>query len=160
MRAPTRCRPLRSRSLALPTAAGLLRVLERVALHLVGVDGRERGVVLLARPDPDHALDRLDEDLAVAHLAGPRGRQDRLDGRLHERLRAHHLDLHLLVELHHDGGPAILPDHFLLASVAAHAAYGDPGDAGPEQRFLDLRQALGTYDGSDEFHVLAREMGV
>src|SRR6266446_6449361 len=160
MRVPTRCRPPRWRSLALPTAAGLLRMLEGVALHLVRIDRRERGVILLARPDPDHPLDRLHEDLPVAHLAGPRGRQDRLDRRVHKGLRAHHLDLRLLMELHHDRGPAILPDHFLLAAVAAHAAHGDPGDPGPEQRLLDLRQALGTYDRGDELHVLDLGMGV
>src|SRR3989449_6759893 len=39
---------------------------------------------------------RLHEDLPVAHLAGAGGREDRLDGRLHERLRHGHLEPHLL----------------------------------------------------------------
>src|ERR1041384_8000693 len=105
----------------------------------VRVYGRERGVVELAGPNADHALDRLDEDLAVTHFSGARGREDGLDARLDERLRAHHLDLDLLVELHDDGGAAVLTHDLLLAPVAAHPTERDPGDAGLEQRSRVLR---------------------
>src|SRR5207249_3936256 len=73
--------------------------------------------------------------------------------RLDERLRAHHLDLDLLVELHDDGRAAVLTHDLLLAPVAAYATERDPGDAGLEQRRLDLGQALRPNDGCDEFHV-------
>src|SRR4029077_8184497 len=83
---------------------------------------------------------------------GAGGSQDGFDARFDERLRAHHLDLHLLVELHDDRGAAVLALHLLLAPVAAHATEGDPGDAGLAQRRLDLGQAFGPNDGCDEFH--------
>ena len=53
------------------------RELERVLLDVVGGDRRESEVVALSGPDPDHPLDRLDEDLAVAYRAGARGGEDR-----------------------------------------------------------------------------------
>src|SRR5437899_3271150 len=130
----------------------MLRGLERGALHGVCVHGGERGVVDLAGADADHALDGLDEDLPVADFAGAGGSQDGLDARLDVRLRAHHLDLDLLVELHDDRGAAVLAYDLLLTPVAAHATESDPGDAGLEQRRLDLGQAFGPNDGSDEFH--------
>jgi len=52
--------------------------IERRALHGVRVDGGERGVVDLARPDADHPLNGLDEDLPVADFAGAGGSQDAL----------------------------------------------------------------------------------
>src|SRR3989441_8916188 len=94
----------------------------------------------------------LDEDLAVAHFTRAGRRQDGLDARLHERLGADHLDLHLFVEFHDDGGAAILPDDLLLAAVPRDTAQRDAGDAGPEQRRLDLRQTLRAHDSGDEFH--------
>src|SRR5947199_10856691 len=130
----------------------MLDVLERLPLYRVGVYGGERGVVHFTRANADDALDRLDEDLAVADFAGAGGRQDGVDARLHERLRAGHLDLHLLVEFHDDRGAAVLLDDLLLAAVAADAGQRDPGDAGPEQRRLDLGETLGPHDGGDEFH--------
>src|SRR5207302_1323411 len=132
--------------------AGGLYVFERLPLDRGGVDCRERRVVHLARADADDALDRLHEDLAVADLAGAGGRQDGVDARLHERLGARHFDLHFFVEFHDDRGAAVLLDDLLLAPVAADAGQRDPGDAGPAQRCLDLGEALGPYDGGDEFH--------
>src|SRR5205823_2263964 len=90
----------------------------------------------------------------VTDFAGARGRENRLDARLDEGLRADHLDLHFLVELHDDRGAAVLPDDLLLAPVTADAAQRDPGDAGLEQRRLDFGEPLGPDDGGDEFHGL------
>src|SRR2546422_3733157 len=121
-------------------------------LHHIRRDSRDGGGVDLAGPDPDHALEGLHEDLAVADLTGACGRQDRLDGRLYERLRARHLEPHLLAKLEHHGAAAIMLLQLQLASMPAHAADGDPGDPGAEQRFLDLRQPLGAHHSGDEFH--------
>src|SRR5882762_6758372 len=130
----------------------MLRGLERGALDGVCVHGGERGVVDLAGADADHALNGLDEDLPVSDFAGAGGRQDGLDARLDVRLRAHHLDLDLLVELHDDRVAAVLAHDLLLTPVAAHATESDSCDAGLEQRRLDLGQAFGPNDGSDEVH--------
>src|SRR5712692_59652 len=130
----------------------MLRGLERGALDGVCVHGGERGIVDLAGADADHALNGLDEDLPVTDFAGAGGSQDGLDARLDVRLRAHHLDLDLLVELHDDRVAAVLAHDLLLTPVAAHATESDPCDAGLEQRRLDLGQAFGPNDGSDEFH--------
>src|SRR5436190_19995982 len=130
----------------------MLGGLERGTLDFVRVHRGERRVIELAGANPDHALDRLHEDLAVADFTGARGRQDRLDARLHEGLGADHLDLHLFLEFHDDGGATILLDDLLLAPVAADAGQRDPGDAGPKQRRLDLWEALGPHDSGDEFH--------
>src|SRR5881398_84441 len=114
----------------------MLDVLERLPLYRVGVYGGERGVVHFTRANADDALDRLDEDLAVADFAGAGGRQDGVDARLHERLRARHLDLHLFVEFHDDGGAAVLLDDLLLAAVAADAGQRDP------DRLAEVKAAL------------------
>src|SRR2546426_3558435 len=107
--------------------ARVLGAFQRRALHLARVHGRERGVVELPRANADHPLDGLHENLAVAHFARAGRREDGFDARLDEGLGAHHLDLHLLVELHDDGGAAVLPEDLLLAAVAAHAAERDAG---------------------------------
>src|SRR5262245_52455299 len=130
----------------------MLRMLERVPLHFIRIHRGEGSVIDLAGANPDHTLDRLNEDLAVAHFAGARGGENRLDGRLDERLGADHLDLDLLVKLHDDGGSTILTHNFLLTAVATHTGERDARDAGPEQRFLDFRKAFGADDSSDEFH--------
>src|SRR4029077_6923760 len=130
----------------------MLRGLERGALDGVCVHGGERGVVDLAGADADHALNGLDEDFPVTDFAGAGGSQDGLDARLDVRLRTHHLDLDLLVELHDDRVAAVLAHDLLLTPMAAHATESDSGDAGLEQRRLDFRQAFGPNDGSDEFH--------
>src|SRR5213593_706563 len=101
----------------------------RAALDFVGGDGRECGVVALARANPDDLFQGLDEDFSVANFAGPRGGQNGLDGWLDERLRARHLDLHLLSELEHDRRAAIVLDDLLLTAVPAEAADADSCDA-------------------------------
>ena len=94
-----------------------------MALHRIGGDGRERRVVALTGADADHALDRLHEDLAVAHHTGAGGLEDGLDGRLHERLGADHFDLHLLAELQHHAGGAILLDD-PVGAISVHGVNG------------------------------------
>ena len=116
------------------------------------VTGVSAALSRLAGADAHDALERLHEDLAVADFARARGVDDRLDRRLDERLRARHLDLHLVAELEHDGRAAIVLDDLALAAVAAHATERHAGDAGPEERFLDRREALGADDAGDELH--------
>ena len=53
--------------------------LEGVPLDIVGRHGRQGRRVTLAGPNADDAVDRLNEDLAVAHGAAPRGAQECVD---------------------------------------------------------------------------------
>src|SRR5688572_25960101 len=125
---------------------------DRRALDRVGIDGGQSGVVYLTCADPNHLLDRLHEDLPVAHFARPGGGQNRLHARFDEGLGAHHLDLHFFVEFHDQRRAAILLEPLVLTAVSADAAQRDARDTGPEQRRLDFGQAVGTYDRRDELH--------
>src|SRR5579864_960474 len=110
--------------------------LQRMLLDLGRRHRCQRGVVPLAGPDPDDAVERLHEDLAVAHRAGAGAGENRLDRRLDERLRAGHLDLYLFVELEHELGAPAHGHQVTLAAVAAAAGDRDAGDARTEQRLL------------------------
>src|SRR5258706_195530 len=110
-------------------AASLSGCVDSRALHCVGIDRGQSGVVRLAGTDADHSLDRLDEWLGT-----------------------HHFDLHFLVELHDDRRAAILLEPLVLPPVSTDAAQGDPGDPGPEQRRLDLGDPVGAYDSCNELH--------
>src|SRR5207253_2197050 len=86
---------------------------------------------------------------------GAGGWENRLDRRLHERLRHRHLEPHFFTEFEHHGPAAIVLQHLVLAAVATHPIDRDPGDAGPEQGGLHLRQPLGADHRGDEFHLVA-----
>jgi len=122
-------------------------------LDRVGIDGGQSGVIHLTRADANHPLDRLHEDLSVAHLAGAGGGQNRLHARLDEGLGADHLDFDFLVEFHDQRGPAILLEPLVLTTVPADPTQRDAGDAGPEQGRFDFGEAVGTNDRRDQLHV-------
>src|SRR3989441_11542644 len=81
-------------------------LLQGLALYRVCGHSRDSCGVHLARADPNDPRERLDEDLPVTHLAGAGRRDDRFDGRLHERLRHRHLEPYLLAEFEHEGPAA------------------------------------------------------
>src|SRR2546426_1017204 len=134
-------------------------LLQGLALYRVGGHGRDRSGVHFAGADPDYSRKRLDEDLAVTHLTGACGRDDRLDGRLHERLRNGHFETHLLAKFEHDGGAAVMLQQLPLAAVATHTTDRDARDAGAEQRRFHLRQPLRAHNSGDEFHQTASGSG-
>src|SRR6266699_6513408 len=136
------------------SSVSVLRVgfVEGTALYRVRRHRRDRGGVHLTRADPNDPRERLDEDLPVTDLAGAGRCDDRLDGRLHERLRNRHLEPYLLAEFEHDGRAAILLLEIALAAVAAHATDRDTRDASAEQRGLYVRQPLRADNSRDEFH--------
>src|SRR6201988_5099155 len=68
---------------------------QRGLLHLIRVDRRQRLVVLLARPNAHHPLDRLDEDLTVTDFAGARRSENGADARLDARLGKNPLEFDL-----------------------------------------------------------------
>src|SRR5438094_10540398 len=67
----------------------------------------DRGFVGLAGADAHHVLDRGDEDLAVADLAGARRLDDRVDRALDLAVGHHHLDFHLGQEIDYVLGAAV-----------------------------------------------------
>src|SRR5205809_6800177 len=93
------------------SSMSVLRVgfVEGTALYRVRCHRRDRGGVHLARADPNDPRERLDEDLPVTDLAGAGRCDDRLDGRLHDRLRNRPPEPYLLAEFAHNGTAAALP---------------------------------------------------
>src|SRR6188472_128217 len=69
----------------------------------------------LPGPDANGALQRDDEDLAVADLAGARAGAERVDGGLHERIGDGDLEADLLREPDLHGGAAVRLDTVELA---------------------------------------------
>src|SRR5438094_8056922 len=67
----------------------------------------DRRFVGLAGADAHHVLDRGDEDLAVADLAGARRLDDRVDRALDLAVGHHHLDFHLGQEIDYVLGAAV-----------------------------------------------------
>ena len=102
-RASTRCRRCRRSAL----------------MHRTGVTASSS---VSAGADADDPLERHDEDLAVADLAGPRALAERVDRRLDERVGDGDLEAHLLGEPHLHPRAAVGLDAVELAAVALHAA--------------------------------------
>src|SRR5258707_1079858 len=84
---------------------------------LPGVGLRD-GLALLAGANPDCLLDREDEDLAVADLAGAGMPEDRLDHRGLVLVPDHNLQLQLRAHVDRQARAAVVLDHPLLAPGA------------------------------------------
>ena len=112
----------------------------------------DRVLVDLAGANPDHALDRGDEDLAVADLAGLGGLDDRLDAALGVAVLHHDLDLHLGQEVDHVLGAAVELGVALLPAEALDLGDGQAGDPDLGQRLAHLLQLERLDDGGDLFH--------
>src|SRR6476659_4636809 len=82
---------------------------------------RHGAVIGLARAYAHGALERDDEDLAVAHFAGARALAEGLDRRLDEVIRDGDLEAHLVREPHLDGGAPVRLDAVELPAVALDA---------------------------------------
>src|SRR6185312_10931618 len=113
------------------------------------LDGR---LPALARADADDLLDRRDEDLAVADLAGARRLDDRLDRALGERVLQDHLDLDLRQEIDDVLGAAVELGVALLAAEALDLGHGEPGDAELRQRLAHLVELERLDDRFDLLH--------
>src|SRR5215218_10091602 len=120
--------------------------------RLVGVLGRDGGLVLFAGADAVDALDGEDEDLAVAHVAGVGGAEDGLHGHVHEAFRYADLQAHLLLQLHLHRGATVGLHALQLAAVALHAGHGKAAHLGPVQRLERFAQLFGADDGYDQLH--------
>src|SRR3990170_570452 len=107
---------------------------------------------LLAGADANDLLHGVDEDLAVADLAGAGGGDDRLDAALHLLVRHHDLDLHLRQEIHDVFRAAIELGVPLLPAEALDLGHGQAGHAGLRQRLAHVVQLERFDDGLDLFH--------
>src|SRR5918994_5127230 len=110
---------LQSASATPPRAAARV---ERKVIRVTPRSGmKSEGVAVgLAGADANRPLERRDEDLAVADLAGSRGGRDRLHDAADEIGRDRDLDPHLGEEAHRVFGAAIDLGMALLATVTLH----------------------------------------
>src|SRR6266403_5461206 len=112
----------------------------------------EGALVALARPDPDRRLHRGDEDLAVADVAGLRGRRHHVGHLLDEVVRHDDLDLDLREEVHRVLAAAIQLGVSFLAAEAAHLGHGHADHADAGERLLDVVQLERLDDRLDLLH--------
>src|SRR5258708_37777347 len=102
--------------------------------------------------DAQRLLDRRDEDLAVADLAGMGGLLDGLDGALDLAVVDHDLDLHLGQETHQVLGPAIDLGLALLSAETLDFAHRQARHANAGQGVAHLVELERLDDGGHEFH--------
>src|SRR5437867_5785041 len=116
------------------------------------VGGLERALVALARADAHRRLDRIDEDLAVADVAGlgPAGAHfvDLVD----EVVRNDDLDLDLGKEVDRVLAAAVELGVALLPAEAAHLRHGHPDHPDGGERLLHVVQLERLDNRLDLFH--------
>ena len=100
--------------------------------------------VAVAGADPDNRVDRADEDLAVADLAGAGGVLDGAHHGVHAVVVDDDLEFQLLQEFHGELRAAVALHLALLAAEAPHLAHGHADDAGwPAITVVDPHTGLG-----------------
>jgi tetratricopeptide (TPR) repeat protein len=113
---------------------------------------RHRRLVLFTGADAIHLLHRQDEDLSVADLAGARGGEDGLHGRLDEVVGHADLDPHLLGQADFDRRTAVGLHQLRLAAVAFDAADAQAAHFSVIERLQDVAQFLRPHDRDDQLH--------
>ena len=113
---------------------------------------RHGEVVGLAGADAHDALERDDEDLAVADLVGAPAVAERVDRRLDERVGDGDLEAHLVGEADLHGRAAVGLDAVELAAVALHAAHREPAHLGAVEGFQHVVRLLRPHDADHELH--------
>src|SRR5690348_6402845 len=108
-----------------------------------------------AGADAERLLDRGDEDLAVADLAGVGGLLDRLDRALDLAVVDHDLDLHLGQEADQVLGATIDLGLALLSAEAFDLADGQAGDTHAGQRVAHFVELERLDDGGHQLHALS-----
>jgi len=121
------------------------------------LNGRVAG---FAGADADHAFQGIDEDLAVADVAGVGRVADEVDGFLGQIVGYDDLQFDLGVELHLVFDAAIRLHVAFLPAVAAHFADGESVDAEFVQGVFHFVQFERLDDGFDFFHGAPRGFAV
>src|SRR5581483_3163912 len=106
----------------------------------------------LAGADADRLVQGVDENLAVADLAGVGGLADRLHCRIDALVDDGDLDLDLRQEIDHVLGAAVQLGVTLLAAEALDLGHGDAGHAQVRQRLAHFVELEGFDDGDDQLH--------
>src|SRR6185437_16183059 len=109
-------------------------------------------VVQFAGTDADDLIQRADEDLAVADLAGARGRLDRFEHAVELVVGHGHLQLDLGQEVDHVLGTAIELGMALLATETLHLGHGDALHADFGECLAHIVQFERLDDRHDQFH--------
>src|SRR5690606_16616736 len=127
---------------------------ENILLFMVtaSVVGSERIGVDLAGADADDLVERDDEHLAVADLAGARGAGDGLERGVEHLVRHRGLDLELGQEVDDVFGAAVQLGMALLPAEALDLGDGQARHAGIAEGFAHLVELERPDDGDDQFH--------
>ena len=104
------------------------------------------------RADADHPLQRHDEDLAVADLAGPTALAEGIDRRLDERIGDRDLEADLVGEPDLHGRAAVGLDPVELTAVALDPADREPAHVGAVEGLQHVVRLLRPDDADHEFH--------
>src|SRR5213595_2547281 len=112
----------------------------------------QRVLVALARADAHRRLDRIDEDLAVADVAGLGRAGDHFGDLVHEVVRNDDLDLDLGKEVDRLLAAAVELGVALLPAEAAHLRHGHPDHPDGGERLLDVVQLERLDNRLDLFH--------
>src|ERR1039457_3113953 len=117
-----------------------------------GRAGLHRVLVDLAGADADGVLDRGDEDLAVADLAGLGSLDDGIDAAVGVAILDDNLDFHLGQEIDDVLGAAIQLGMTLLPAKALYFRDGEAGDTDLGERLAHLLELERLDDGGDLLH--------
>src|SRR5579883_3456843 len=105
-----------------------------------------------ADANANHLIQRADENLAVADLAGARGLHDRLDRAFDQVVWQRDLQFHLGQEIHHVLRAAVQFGVAFLSAETLDFRDGDAGHADFRQRLARVVQLERLDDRGDEFH--------
>src|SRR4030095_8129266 len=121
----------------------------------------QRALVALAGANADRGVHGMNEDLAVADVAGLRGARKNGRDLVHETVGHHHLDLDLGKEVHRVLAARIEFRGPLLPAEAANLGNRHADNAYAGQRLLDVVELERLDDGFDPLHwILAGRLGL
>src|SRR6478752_6659114 len=142
----------RAVSPASPAPISLLDVMVELLFASLDMCGSQRRGVGFAGADADGVVDVVDEDFAVADLAGLGRGGDGVDDLVGLLAGNGDFDLHFRQEVHGVLGAAVDFSVTLLASVTLHLGNGEPVDPRRGEGVANLLEIERLDDGHDDFH--------